>query len=297
MSADPHSSCTEARCAGHSRTSSEAQTVKIPYFDVHRDASPEMSASNFSQSYSDHGWEEIEKQSNGASEELCREVRCIETEEMSSRVESDCHSFENGHGEAIESPSTPFENIRVFRSSSMENDCAMKEETQPESLKEEKEPLPPPLKEEREVSFMKSVDFPSLSSHELDKDSSMARFFKLTKSRSCRARIAGSTSPWFKMLEFSESTSSMGSERRYMDSEKKPSPLNYSPFVRYLSRKDSHFSPDNTFDIEIDSQAEKLPTATSCTAEMKENTEQPTEDVHFKNQVSYIPVEILHNCS
>lgn len=269
-----------ARSAGHSRTSSEGQIVKVPYFDgnfVHSDASP----GNFSDRYSDHGWgEEIEKQSNGTSEDLCREVRCIET---SSKVASDCNSVYSEENTAFpkvkvyeSSPETPFENVRVFRPSPMESDCAMKEDAKDD---ENEESSPRPSKEEREeVSFMQSVDFPSISTHELDKDSSIARFF-MTRSRSCRGRISSSTSPWFKMLEFSENTSSIGSERGgFMDSEKKPSPYNFTPFTRNSSRKDSHFSPENTFDIEVDAQDEKLP------SEKKENTEHPTEDTHFKNQ-------------
>lgn len=272
--ADPHSSYVEARSAGHSRTSSEGQIVKVPYFDgnfVHSDASPGNLASNFSDSYSDHGWEEIEKQSNGTSEDLCREVRCIET---SSKVASDCNSVcseENSSAfpkvKVYESPATPFENVGVFRPS---DDCAMEEDAEVESSKEEE-------KEEREVSFMQSVDFPSISTHELDKDSSIARFF-MTRSRSCRARISSSTSPWFKMLEFSENASSIGSERGFMDSEKKPSPYNFTPFTRDSSRKGSHFSPENTFDIEVDAQDEKLP------SEMKEKAQHPTEAMHFKSQ-------------
>ncbi|KAH6765402.1 hypothetical protein C2S52_016385 [Perilla frutescens var. hirtella] len=313
---DPHSSYNDGRTcsAGHSRTSSEGQIVTVPYFDensVQSDGSPMILIPNFGDSYSDRGWEEIEKQSNGTSEDLCREVRCIETEEMSSKVATDCNSvcseentefpqvkvYVNRHAQTMESPLTPFENDRVFKSSPVENDCAMNEDIGsgvvpskehqglvPESLKEEKESSPLPPKREREVSSIQLLNFPSLSAHELEKDSSECRSFKLTKSRSCRARISGSTPPWFKMMDFSENTSSVGSDRGYADCEKKQSPLSFSPFVRNFSRKDSQFSPENTFDIEIDTPDEKLPTAKSGIAETKETTEHPTEDIHIKNQ-------------
>ncbi|XP_057766123.1 kinesin-like protein KIN-7E [Salvia miltiorrhiza] len=275
----PHSLGT---CSGgHSRTSSDDQIVKVPYFDddfVPSNSPPRILASNSSDSYSNHDWEEIEKESSGASEDICREVRCIEAEEFSNKVATNCDSvcseentefphvevYVNGHAQTMETPSTPFENNQVIKSSPMENDCAMEEE---EKEHEEKDSSSPPSKEQREVSSIHSPEFPSHVT-QLNQDSPLASFFKLTKSRSCRARIADSNSPWHKMMDFSEITSSFGSERGYVDFEKKFSPWSFSPFVRDLSRKDSQCSPDKTFDIEIDAPNEKL----------------PTQDIHTKNQ-------------
>ncbi|KAL1569548.1 kinesin-like protein KIN-7E isoform X1 [Salvia divinorum] len=278
----PHSLDGDARtCSpGHSRTSSDGQIVKVQYFDenfVLGNASPMILASNSSNSYSDHGWEEIEKQSNGTSEEdICREVRCIETEESSNRVATNGNSVcleedaeipqvevhGNGHTPAMESSSTPLENNGMIK----ENDCAMEEQSHEH---EEKGSLSPPSNEAREFSSIDSTDFPSHATRGLDQDSPLAAFFKLTKSRSCRARIVNLNSPW---LDFSEMTSSFGSERGYVYFDKKQSPLIFTPFIRDLSRKDSRCSPETTFDIEID----------------------PSQDMHSKNQRSFCKKRNAH---
>ncbi|XP_042025210.1 kinesin-like protein KIN-7H isoform X2 [Salvia splendens] len=254
----PHSSDGDARtCSpGHSRTSSDGQIAKVPYFDESfalGNASPMILASHSSDSYSDHGWEETEKQSNRTLEEdICREVRCIEAEESSNRVASE---EDTEIPQAVESSSTPFENNGMIE----ENDFAMEEQPQEHVGKGS---LSPPSKEAREFSSIQTPDLSSRATRGMDQDSPLATFFKLTKSRSCRARMAGLNSPW---LDFSEITSSIGSERGYVDFDKNQSPLIFTPFIRDLSRKASRVS--TTFDIEID----------------------PSQDMHSKNQSDESP--------
>ncbi|KAI3451036.1 hypothetical protein Pfo_007701 [Paulownia fortunei] len=320
--ADPHSLDVDTRtCSdGHSRTSSEDHIAKVPYFDenfVHSTASPRILTSNFTERYSYHGWEEIEKQSNGTSEDLCREVRCIETEELSNKGAIESNSlcseentefpevkvYVNGDGKTMESPSTPLEKGQVFKSSPLKNDSEMKKDIRsgivpskedqewiPASLKEDKESLPPPCKKEREFSSIHFRDIPSLENrsftHELDKESSVTRSLRLSKSRSCKASIADSASPWLKMMDFSENISSFGSERDSVGFERKLSPLSFSPNVQSLSRKDSQSSPGNALDIEIDTPNVNLTAedVISSTTDMMEKTELPTEHVFIKNQ-------------
>ncbi|XP_047955515.1 kinesin-like protein KIN-7G [Salvia hispanica] len=278
----PHSSDGDARsCSqGHSRTSSEAQIVKVPYFDenmVLGSASPIILASNSSDSYSDQGWEEIEKQSDGTSEEdICKEVRCIETEELDATnnnsicLEGDSEfpqeeviPYVYEHVQAVLSPSENNEGIK-------ENDCAMEEQSKEH---EEKGSSSPPSKEAREVSPIQSPDFLSRATQGLDQDTPLATFFKLSKSRSCRARIADLNSPW---LDFSEITSFLGSERGYVDFDKKQSPLSFTPLVRDLSRKDPRCSPDHTFDIEMDPSQD---IHTKCQSVEEVDDESPKRDV------------------
>ncbi|XP_060193472.1 kinesin-like protein KIN-7G [Lycium barbarum] len=76
---------------GHSRSSSEDQIIRVPEFEenfLHNSSSPRLLArsSNYSESDSCEGWDEIEKQSNGTSEDLFKEVHCIETEESSMKA-------------------------------------------------------------------------------------------------------------------------------------------------------------------------------------------------------------------
>ncbi|MCE3214873.1 hypothetical protein HAX54_000192 [Datura stramonium] len=77
-----------ARSLGHSRCSSEDQFIHVPEFEetIFRNNTFPMllvGSSNNSRSDSSQGWDEAEKQSNDISDDLCKEVRCIETEESS----------------------------------------------------------------------------------------------------------------------------------------------------------------------------------------------------------------------
>ncbi|KAH0718415.1 kinesin-like protein NACK1 [Solanum tuberosum] len=81
---------------GHSRSSSEEQIIRVPEFEenfLHNSSSPRLLAgrsSNYSESDSCEGWDEIEKQSNGTnSEDLYKEVHCIETKESSTKVKQE----------------------------------------------------------------------------------------------------------------------------------------------------------------------------------------------------------------
>lgn len=76
------------RSIGHSRCNSEDQFIHMPEFEdtmFRNNTFPMLLAgsSNNSRSDSCQGWDETEKQSNVNSEDLCKEVRCVETEESS----------------------------------------------------------------------------------------------------------------------------------------------------------------------------------------------------------------------
>ncbi|PIN26851.1 Kinesin-like protein [Handroanthus impetiginosus] len=304
ISADPDSlDVDNGMCSdGHSRTSSEDHIAKVPYFD---------------ESYSYHGWDEIEKQSDGTSEDQCREVRCIETEELSNKgaTESNCSNSEertrfpevkvyiNADGQTMESPLTPLEKDQVFESSPLKNDSQTNEDIGSRMLPsnedqevtqalfdEEKESSPCLCEKEKELSSIHFLDTPSLENSsltcELDQGSSVTRTLKMNKSRSCRESIVDSASPWLKMMDLSENTSSFGSARESAGFERRLSPLNFSPSVQSLSRKDSQSSPGNALDIEIDTPNVKFATsedAISSNNDMMEKTELSTEHVFVKN--------------
>lgn len=278
---DPQSSrsCSD----GLSRASSVGQIVKVPYFEEEfahsTNESPMMITPNYSESYSYNGWEEMEKQSNAASEDLCREVRCIETEETSNKM--DAESICSEEFPDAQTPSTPFDNeTKEDKVTSKEN-----QQVVPTSLKEVKESMP---KREREVSSIRFIETPSpgnaSSTYDQDKDS--IRRLKFMKSRSCRASITGSASPWFK-TDFSEITSFFGSERESVGCEKKISPVRFTPKDQHFSRKDSQSSQENAFDIEIDTPDVKFPTAESKATEV-EKAQFPDKNIYIENQVSYV---------
>lgn len=282
-------SCSE----GLSRESSVGQIVKVPYFDEDfaqstNEASPMMLNSNYSESYSYNGWEEMEKQSCAASEDLCREVRCIETSnKMDTESNSVCSEDDNSEFPDAQTPSAPFENDRVF-SEPEEEKWTSKEnqEVVTGPLRVVKESMP---KRERGVSSFRFLETPSpgnmSSTNDQDKDDSDTRL-KFMKSRSCKASITGSGSPWFK-TDYSEITSFFGSERESVGCEKKMSLSSFTPKDQHVSRKDSQSSPENAFDIEIDTPDVKFPTAESKATEIKKD-ELPNEDMYIEDQVSYV---------
>ncbi|KAI3461965.1 hypothetical protein Pfo_018628 [Paulownia fortunei] len=317
--ADPYSSDVDTRACsgGHSRNSSGDHFVKVPYFDenfVQGYASPRilLSSSNSSESDSYNGWEETEKQSNGTSEDLCREVHCIETENLSNReaIESKYSSsednaefpavkvHENGDGQDMESASPPLVKDQGFMSSPLKDDNEVKEDlpsgimTSKEgqqlisaSVMEGKESNSPMFKKERDFSAIQYLDIASLENlsltHHLAKDSFGTRSLKLTKSKSCKASIiTDSASPWFKMVEYSDSTPAVGSENEYERCRRKIYTLNFGSSVKRLSRKDCQCPPENALDVEVDTSAVKLSTderGISSTPDTREKTELPSE--------------------
>ncbi|KAK4485997.1 hypothetical protein RD792_008654 [Penstemon davidsonii] len=286
---------------GHSRTSSEDHYARVQYLDenfVHGNSSPRIliNSSNFSESDSFNNWEDIEKQSNGTSEDLCKEVRCIETEESSSKGanESNYLSSEERNGypeikvsvneneQAMKLPSSPSEKDQEFVSPPLKNDYEMKEDIEKEdqelistSLKEDRESILHLCKKENEFSSMNFLDISSLEKL------SSNRSLKLAKSRSCN-----SAPQWFKTMDYSENNSSIGSERELVGSERKISPFSFGSNEQILSRKDSHSSPENALDIEIDTPNVKFSTSVdviSIANEVKEKAELPTDQDIVKN--------------
>lgn len=80
---------------GHSRSSSEDQFIHVSGFEenfLHNNSSQRVvvSSSTFSETDSCRGWDDLEKQSDRISEDLCKEVRCIDIEdsEVNEPVES-----------------------------------------------------------------------------------------------------------------------------------------------------------------------------------------------------------------
>lgn len=318
ISADPDSLDVENSTFsdGNSNTSSEDHFAQVPYIDesfVHSsNAATRILTSNLSESYSYNGWDEIEKQSNGTSEDLCREVRCVETEESSTKGAKEPDFLQehvNVEEQTMKSPSTPSEKDQFFMSPPSRNEAEVieysgsaiipstdNEELTPAPLMEDKDSFPTLYNKEREFSSSHFRDIPSLenlsSRRELDFSSSVTRRLRLTKSRSCKASIADSASPFLKMIDFS---SSFGSERESesVAFERKLSPSSFSPNLHSLSRKDSHSSPGNALDIEIDTPNVKFATADdgaviSTSTDVTEKIELPIEHIYIKNPVSCV---------
>lgn len=301
--ANPHSLDVDTRsCSdGHSRSSSEDHFPKVPYFDdnfVPGNMSPRIliRSSNFSESDSCHGWDEVEKQSNGTSEYLYKEVRCIDAEESSNKGILYSSPEENtgfsavqvsmiGDGQDLEFESPPLTKERVFISSHLKNDNEMTEGTgfKHTNAKNDEELIPPStFKKEKELDFLDMESLEKLClTHDLAQDSSGTRSLKLSKSQSCRASIiTDSSSPWLKTIDYSDKSPSSGSYREFKGFHRKISPLNFGSSVQTLQMKDSQSSPENALDIEIDAKNVKLSNAQDVSGnidDMKEEDLLPDE--------------------
>ncbi|KAL3626670.1 hypothetical protein CASFOL_029413 [Castilleja foliolosa] len=274
-------------CSGeHSRTNSTGHIVNVPYFDenfAHSNTSPRILTSNSSERYSYHGWEEIDKQSNGTSEDLCLEVRCIENVEPSENGDTEFNNhlfpevevYRNVDGPNSGSPlCTTLEKDQVCKSTPSNNE--IREEIEKETLSSN----PCDQKKEKENRPTRFLDVLSLE------NGSSAQSFKLTRSRSCKASITDSCSPWLKTIDFSES------QRGPVGFQKKLSPLSFNSNAQSSLRKDP---PRYALDIEIDSPNMKFQNdedAVRSTNDTMDMTEMSIEHVCIKNPVDEFPKKV-----
>ncbi|KAL6345187.1 hypothetical protein AAG906_015670 [Vitis piasezkii] len=168
-------------------------------------------------------WDKIEEQSNANSEDLCKEVRCIEIEHsiMKRDIESNTLS--------------PVRDTDALELKVVGNgDGANQEFTSPL------------LKEDKELNCnQRTVVIPSpqeFSPWLLEKENSSCRSLKLTRSRSCKASFMYcSSSPWFEKEEKDKYTPSNVFEKDFIGRpegfQKKLASLNYDTEIDKLSRK------------------------------------------------------------
>ncbi|XP_073148831.1 kinesin-like protein KIN-7F [Henckelia pumila] len=316
--ADPHSLDVDTRtCSdGHSRSSSEDHFPKVTYFDdnfVSGNMSPRIliRSSNFSESDSCHGWDEVEKQSNGTSEYLYKEVRCIDAEESSNKGILYSSPEENtgfsavqvsmiGDGQDLGFESPRLTKEQVFISSHLKNDHEMTEGTgfkHTNAKNDEELVSPSTFKKERELDFLDMSSLEKLRlARDLAPDSSGTGSLKLTKSRSCRASIiTDSSSPWLKITDYSDRSPTSGSYREFKGLNRKVSPLNFSSSVRTVRMKDSQSSPENALDIEIDAKNVKFLNAQDVAGDiddMKEENLLPDEQETSRDSAKEIEPKV-----
>ncbi|KAA8547461.1 hypothetical protein F0562_003675 [Nyssa sinensis] len=261
--ADPHSLDAHIRTYdtsqyshGHSGSSSDDHYIRLPEFEenfLHNDTSPQLSVStNFVRSDSGQGWEEIEEQTNRTSEDLCKEVRCIETEDSNTNrlLESNPLTFKEEVGISA---------LRVIGGDRMDQEL-----------------MPHPSKEDRELNCT-HPPFVVLSPEKpspwlLAEDMLSSGGLKLTKSRSCKASLMISlSSPRFDMVEKKENTPANEFEKDFIGRPegfpRKLSALNYGADVERLSRKASQSSIGSAAVDKLEAQNEKTSsTDENCTS-------------------------------
>ncbi|KAK9071435.1 hypothetical protein SSX86_010005 [Deinandra increscens subsp. villosa] len=162
-----------------------------------------------------HDWDDVDEKSNGNFEELCKVVRCIESEELNPKayVESYCSSPDTKIRVSSEAVFNDVHSENPVES--MSPDTNIDEETNAHDkmvqlpLKEDKE-VETPLKEDETVKSPVKEQVESNVSHEDDYILGFPQSFKLPKSRSCNEGIHAT---WLNKLE--HSTPPNGDENYY----------------------------------------------------------------------------------
>ncbi|PSS29916.1 Kinesin-like protein [Actinidia chinensis var. chinensis] len=240
---------------GHSQSSSDDHYIQLPDFEQdfqQNDTSLQLlvNTSKFITSNSVRSWGGIEEKTNGTSEDLCKEVRCIETEESTS---TDQHSISNR--------SFAEENAEISELTMDGNGDIAGQEYVSLSLKEDRELSYVPL-------FVAPPEKPS--AWPLTKCMQSTQNLKLTKSRSCKASLTTSpSSQWFENVENNENTPPNGSEKDFPGRpegiRRKLNEFNHGADVERLLRKDSQSSMGSAAAIELEAENEKTLTDDNIT--------------------------------
>ncbi|KAA8531957.1 hypothetical protein F0562_006901 [Nyssa sinensis] len=235
---------------GHSGSSSDEHYQQLHEFEgnfLHNGTSSGVLIStNSVRSDSGQGWEEIEETTNRTSEDICKEVRCIEREDSNTtrHVESN--------------PSSPKENTGISALKVVDDGNRTYQELVPNPSKEDRQlrSIHPPF-----VVLSPEKPSPWLQTEDTFNSGSL----KLTKSRSCKASLAiNLSSPWFDKVEKNENTPVNEFENEFIGRPegfpRKLSTLNYGADVQRLSRKASHFSIGSATVDEPEAQNSESPT-------------------------------------
>ncbi|GFY87980.1 ATP binding microtubule motor family protein [Actinidia rufa] len=252
---------------GHSQSSSDDHYIQLPDFEQdfqQNDTSLQLlvNTSKFITSNSVRSWGGIEEKTNGTSEDLCKEVRCIETEESS----TDQHSISNR--------SSAEENAEILELTMDGNGDITGQEYVSLSLKED-----------RELSYVPLFVAPPEKPSAWPLTKCMQSSQKLTKSRSCKASLTTSpSSQWFENIENNENTPPNGSEKDFPGRpegiRRKLNELNHGADVERLLRKDSQSSVGSAAAIELEAENEKTLTddnitkrTNACVSELEDKAE------------------------
>lgn len=278
-------------CDVLSRSNSGYRAVRVPFLDYGQsNASPDVvsSAPNYSESELFYGWHEIEKR-NADFEDLCREVNCPEKEHCRHRENSSNFSY-------FQNTRIPTSKVHVngneqgFMSSSSEEDDEVKKEIPSRIL---------PYKEGRETDSetvfkveqptsripIKTPDNAPLQKSPLSRDqakiSVLNRSFNLLRSISCNSSLlSDSSSPWFKMIEYSPDKECESCRRKLS-----------SPNVEKSSTKEYQSSPENTLEMETATQQGKASSGEDCTRttpNTNEKADPPVDEQITKSPVSSV---------
>ncbi|XP_075655735.1 kinesin-like protein KIN-7G isoform X2 [Castanea sativa] len=249
--ADPNS-LDDGHSDGHSQSSSDDNLFQIPHFQekLLQAISPPPPSVNIPNFVGTHQYqEETEEQTDEKSEDLCKEVRCIEMEESSTKLYED--SIPNRYVKSnILVYSSPNRYVNPNTLSPTENTATSGVMVVDNGGSTNQELGSPILKEDKGLnSFLPdfAVQSPEKPSPWLmEKDAPSSRCLRLTRSRSCKASLMTSSSPWFEEVEKHENTPPIWFERAFTGRpegfQMKLATLKYDAIIDKLSRSNSHTS-------------------------------------------------------
>lgn len=311
---------------GHS-SSSDENLFQLPDFQenvLQTHSSPRFSASLPNLVGTGEYPEEIGEQTDETSEDLCKEVRCIEMDmpRINRCVEPNMSdSSPNKYVSSNMSDSGPnrYVNSNMFDSSlnrymnsdissPIANTAISGVTVDAKGDKENQEFRSPLLKEEQESnSFLPHFVFPSPkkpSPWPMENSAPSSRSLGLTRSKSCKASLMTSLSlPWFEKVEMHESTPATGFEKEFTgrpeELQMKLSALKYDAIIDRLSRSNSQTSAGSAAvdeskmldaKISIDENSTHRPTSTAV---INEIADPQCENQHADHVVSAGTIAII----
>ena len=182
--------------------------------------------------------EETKEHSDGNSDDLFKEVRCIEVEEQSTKRPQDFHTSDISPKRSLNSNvSSPQQKTAITGLTVVKNEDSVNEELGSPTLKKNKD-----LNSLQTGFLIPSPENPS--QWLLDKELSGFAYLKLTRSRSCKARLnTNSYSHWFEREEKDECTPPIIFEKSFTGRpeglQMKVPSLNYGAEIETLKRNGS----------------------------------------------------------
>lgn len=238
--ASPHSLDVGVRSqdsCSHSRIRSDDHYIKLPdsaeNFLQNDALERSVGTTRFIQSTSGQSWDEFEDQTSETSEDLCKEVRCIETEESCADKWSEFNR------------SSPEGNTEISESVLAGN-----------GHRTDQEFVSPPLKEDRASSYIPAIIPPP--EWPLTNYMSSFQCLKLSKSRSCKASLMTNPySPWIENKNTPPNAFENDVTARPEDIRRKLSKLNYIANVEKLSRNGVQSSVGSAAAVELEADLGK----------------------------------------
>lgn len=286
---------------GHS-SSTDDNLFQLPHFEenfVETNSSPRLSVTVPTFVGTHQYQEETEEQTDEKSEDLCKEVRCIEMEEPSTNQYEDSSPKRYVNSNMLDSSLNRYVNSNMSSPAANTATSGVTVVDNGGSTNQELGSHSPPLKEDKVLnSFVPDFVVPSpekASPWLMEKDTPSSNCLRLTRSRSCKARLMTSYMPWFEKVEKHENTPPIWFEKDFTGRpeglQMKLSTLSYGALIDKLSRSNSQTSMGSAAvdelkvqDAKSSSDQNSVSRSTSI-AEMSEMVNRQSENQHHDHAV------------